>query len=100
MIQKLSHVTLFVNNQDEAKDFYINKLGFEVRTDHTMEGGFRWLTVGPEDATGPGDRADGAESRPDVRRGIRPGDPVAAEEGRARLRRVPGRRLPQDLRRA
>ena len=26
MIQKLSHVTLFVNNQDEAKDFYINKL--------------------------------------------------------------------------
>ena len=48
MIQKLSHVTLFVNNQDEAKDFYINKLGFEVHTDHTMEGGFRWLTVGPK----------------------------------------------------
>jgi catechol 2,3-dioxygenase-like lactoylglutathione lyase family enzyme len=47
MIQKLSHVTLFVNNQDEAKDFYVNKLGFEVRTDHTMDGGFRWLTVGP-----------------------------------------------------
>lgn len=46
MIQKMSHVTLFVNNQDEAKDFYINKLGFEVRTDVTMEGGFRWLTVG------------------------------------------------------
>jgi len=48
MIQKLSHVTLFVSNQDEARDFYINKLGFEVRTDHTMEGGFRWLTVGPK----------------------------------------------------
>lgn len=47
MIQKMSHVTLFVNNQDEAKDFYVNKLGFQVRTDHTMEGGFRWLTVGP-----------------------------------------------------
>lgn len=48
MIQKLSHVTLFVSNQDAARDFYINKLGFEVRTDHTMEGGFRWLTVGPK----------------------------------------------------
>ena len=46
MIQKMSHVTLFVNNQDDARDFYVNKLGFEVRTDHTMEGGFRWLTVG------------------------------------------------------
>jgi catechol 2,3-dioxygenase-like lactoylglutathione lyase family enzyme len=48
MIQKMSHVTLFVNNQEEAKDFYVNKLGFEVRTDSTMDGGFRWLTVGPK----------------------------------------------------
>lgn len=47
MITKMSHITLFVNNQDEAKEFYVNKLGFEVRTDHTMDGGFRWLTVGP-----------------------------------------------------
>jgi catechol 2,3-dioxygenase-like lactoylglutathione lyase family enzyme len=47
MIQRLSHVTLFVNNQEEAKQFYVGKLGFEVRTDHTMEGGFRWLTVAP-----------------------------------------------------
>jgi catechol 2,3-dioxygenase-like lactoylglutathione lyase family enzyme len=46
MVEKLSHVTLFVNNQDQAKDFYVNKLGFEVRTDHTMDNGFRWLTVG------------------------------------------------------
>ena len=48
MIQKMSHVTLFVKNQDDAKDFYTNKLGFEVRTDFTMEGGFRWLTVAPK----------------------------------------------------
>ena len=34
MITKLSHVTLFVNNQEEAKQFYVNTLGFEVRTDH------------------------------------------------------------------
>ena len=48
MIQKLSHVTLFVNNQEDAKKFYVDTLGFEVRTDHTMDGGFRWLTVGPK----------------------------------------------------
>jgi catechol 2,3-dioxygenase-like lactoylglutathione lyase family enzyme len=48
MITRMSHVTLFVNNQDEAKNFYVNKLGFEVRTDQTMDGGFRWLTVGPK----------------------------------------------------
>lgn len=48
MITKMSHVTLFVNNQDEAKRFYVNKLGFEVRTDQTMDSGFRWLTVGPK----------------------------------------------------
>ncbi|WP_428267332.1 VOC family protein [Haliangium sp.] len=48
MIQSLSHATIYVNDQDAAKEFYVNKLGFEVRTDVTMEG-FRWLTVGPKD---------------------------------------------------
>lgn len=48
MITKMSHVTLFVNNQEDAKNFYVDKLGFEVRTDQTMDGGFRWLTVGPK----------------------------------------------------
>lgn len=46
MITKLSHAAIYVLDQDEAKDFYVTKLGFEVRTDVTMEG-FRWLTVGP-----------------------------------------------------
>jgi len=47
MIQKLSHTTLFVADQDEAKEFYVDKLGFEVRMDNSM-GAFRWLTVGPK----------------------------------------------------
>jgi catechol 2,3-dioxygenase-like lactoylglutathione lyase family enzyme len=46
MIQRLSHVTIYVLDQDAAKDFYVDKLGFEVRTDATMDNGFRWLTVG------------------------------------------------------
>ena len=46
MIQQLSHTTVHVLNQDEALEFYRDKLGFEVRADFSMEGGFRWLTVG------------------------------------------------------
>ncbi len=54
MITRLSHATIYVLDQDRAKDFYVDKLGFEVRNDIAMgeefEGagqGFRWLTVGP-----------------------------------------------------
>lgn len=48
MIQRLSHTTLYVLDQDAARDFYVNKLGFEVRMDGTMDNGFRWLTVSPK----------------------------------------------------
>ncbi len=47
MIQRLSHVTIWVLNQDDAFDFYVNKLGFKVNTDVKMDNGFRWLTVNP-----------------------------------------------------
>jgi catechol 2,3-dioxygenase-like lactoylglutathione lyase family enzyme len=47
MIQRLSHCTVWVLNQDEAYEFYVNKLGFKVNTDAKMENGFRWLTVTP-----------------------------------------------------
>ena len=48
MIQKLSHATIYVLDQDQALDFYTNKLGFEVRMDMTIDSGFRWLAVGPK----------------------------------------------------
>ena len=47
MIQKLSHASIYVLDQEAAKDFYVNKLGFELKTDATMDNGFRWLTVAP-----------------------------------------------------
>jgi len=47
MITKISHASLFVSDQAKAYDFYVNKLGFNVHTDVTMENGFRWLTVTP-----------------------------------------------------
>jgi catechol 2,3-dioxygenase-like lactoylglutathione lyase family enzyme len=47
MITKLNHVSIFVLNQDNAYDFYVNKLGFKVHTDAPMGPGMRWLTVCP-----------------------------------------------------
>ena len=46
---KLSTAQLWVNDQDEALEFYTKKLGMEVRSDVTLPelGDFRWLTVGP-----------------------------------------------------
>ena len=45
----ISHVNVWVHDQDEALEFYTRKLGFEVRADVTMAemGDFRWLAVGP-----------------------------------------------------
>lgn len=54
MITGIGHACLFVLDQDSAKAFYTEKLGFEVTFDVMMgagfEGageGFRWLTVSP-----------------------------------------------------
>ena len=49
MLNKLTHVNVWVNDQDEALAFYTEKLGMELRDDVTLRelGGFRWLTVGP-----------------------------------------------------
>jgi catechol 2,3-dioxygenase-like lactoylglutathione lyase family enzyme len=49
MLKHISHVNVWVHDQDEALAFYADKLGFEVREDVTLEqfGGYRWLTVGP-----------------------------------------------------
>lgn len=47
MIVKHSHACVYVFDQDRAKAFYTEKLGFEVRDDVRM-GTFRWLTVAPK----------------------------------------------------
>jgi catechol 2,3-dioxygenase-like lactoylglutathione lyase family enzyme len=48
MIQRLSHVGIYVKDQNEALRFYTEKMGFEIRQDITA-GDYRWLTVGPKD---------------------------------------------------
>lgn len=62
MKQELDVVGVYVRDQDEALDFYVGKLGFEVHTD-VRNGDYRWLTV----------RAPGSS----VQLGLfRPGPPV------------------------
>jgi catechol 2,3-dioxygenase-like lactoylglutathione lyase family enzyme len=49
MITKVTHMCIYVLDQDSAYDFYINKLGFKVHTDVPMGPDSRWLTVTPPD---------------------------------------------------
>jgi uncharacterized glyoxalase superfamily protein PhnB len=48
MAIKVTSAQLWVHDQEEALDFWTNKVGFEVRADISMPelGDFRWLTVG------------------------------------------------------
>ena len=49
MQMQLTTVNQWVQDQDEALEFYTEKLGMELRNDVTVPemGNFRWLTVGP-----------------------------------------------------
>lgn len=47
MISKVTHMCVYVLDQDSAYEFYVNKLGFKVHTDVPMGPGARWLTVTP-----------------------------------------------------
>ena len=45
MITNISLFTLYVTDQDEAKKFYCDVLGFVEGTDVSMGDGFRWVAV-------------------------------------------------------
>lgn len=46
-ISNLDYATVMVKNQDAARRFYTEALGFEVSDDQTYGNGMRWLTVRP-----------------------------------------------------
>src|SRR5438105_951194 len=52
MITKMSHATVWVKNQQEALEFYRDKLGFEVDTDAMVGDNYRWLTMKIKDQPG------------------------------------------------
>lgn len=46
MITNISRITLFVNDQKKAKDFWVDKMGFHVAAQQKLEQG-EWLEVAP-----------------------------------------------------
>ena len=52
MINSIGSVSIFVSDQDRAKEFYTKVLGFELRQDEPLYPGAtaRWLAVAPRDA--------------------------------------------------
>lgn len=48
MISRLIRVTIIVRDQDDALQFYTEKLGLEKRADIPLGQHFRWLTVAPK----------------------------------------------------
>ncbi len=56
MLGQVTHVTVNVKDQDQALDFYQNKLGFDVVADMSTEMDdhkMRWVTVRPQGGNGP-----------------------------------------------
>ena len=51
-ITHVGTLSVFVTDQQRAKDFYVNKLGFELRTDAELYPGAtaRWIAVAPKGA--------------------------------------------------
>jgi len=47
MLKKITHITLFVDDQNKALEFY-KKVGFKIHTD-AMFGPMRWLTLNLSD---------------------------------------------------
>jgi catechol 2,3-dioxygenase-like lactoylglutathione lyase family enzyme len=79
MLKQLTHVNVWVQDQDEALAFYTDKLGLELRDDVTVPemGNFRWLTVG-------------VPGQPDAALALMaiPGAPVFDDETRKQLEAV------------
>jgi catechol 2,3-dioxygenase-like lactoylglutathione lyase family enzyme len=75
MLNSLTITSLYVLDQDQALDFYVGKLGFEVTADMPF-GPMRWLTIA---LPGQPDRAVLLE---------RPGPPSMSEETAAQIREL------------
>jgi lactoylglutathione lyase len=49
MINKIGKITIYVQDQEQAKDFWVNKLGFVIKGEFPMGPGATWLEVGPSE---------------------------------------------------
>lgn len=73
MFNTVTHTGVYVLDQDEALDFYVGKLGLEVRADFDL-GFMRWLTIGVPGGAGPEILLE------------KPGPPAMSEELAAQVR--------------
>ena len=48
MLSKVGQIMLYVNNQDEAVDFWTEKLGFAVISEENNGQGMRWIEIAPK----------------------------------------------------
>lgn len=49
MIDKIGKITVYVQDQDQAKEFWLNKLGFVLKLEQPMRPNAKWIEVGPSD---------------------------------------------------
>src|SRR4051794_5048471 len=48
MFSKVGQIMLYVNNQDEALDFWTKQLGFTVISEENNGQGMRWIEIAPK----------------------------------------------------
>ncbi|WP_407937510.1 VOC family protein [Neobacillus mesonae] len=49
IINKIGKITVYVKDQEVAKDFWINKVGFVLKMEQPMGPDFSWIEVGPSE---------------------------------------------------
>ncbi|OLS33553.1 VOC family protein [Bacillus sp. MRMR6] len=49
MINKIGKISVYVHNQEEAKEFWLQKLGFVLKLEQPMGPNASWIEVGPSD---------------------------------------------------
>ena len=49
MINKIGKITVYVNDQEQAKDFWLNKMGFVLKMEQPMGPNATWLEVAPSE---------------------------------------------------
>lgn len=47
MINKIGKITIYVNDQEKAKEFWTQKMNFAIKLEQPMGPNMKWLEVGP-----------------------------------------------------
>lgn len=49
MINKIGKITVYVNDQEQAKDFWLNKMDFVLKFEQQIGPNAAWIEVGPSE---------------------------------------------------